>query len=111
MLRTARRWSQERLGFDLGVGKATISKWENGLAEPSLGQLLAIRRLFEDEDVSLDYLIGASYALEPYGVAVTAEALAPVEDGQLSAEEQLLLACYRRLSSKQRRSLLGLLGN
>lgn len=103
-LRTERRWSQERLGFDLGVGKATISKWENGMAEPRLCQLLAIKQLFGDEEVSLDYLIGdAGAAADPVEAPESG-------DGELSEDEQLLLVRYRRLSTRQRRSLLGLLG-
>ena len=56
-LRAARHWSQERLGFELGVGKATISKWENGLSEPNFAQILTIKRTFSDAGVTLDYLL------------------------------------------------------
>lgn len=102
-LRLLRRWSQERLGFDLGVGKATISKWENGRAEPGFAQLLAIKRLFEAQGISLDYLLD-----EPVSLG------SPSQDGQLlpvqiNAEERVLLEHYRRLSLTHRRALLALL--
>lgn len=103
-LRKGRQWSQERLGFELAVGKATVSKWENGITEPGLGQLLAIKHLFGDEVVSLDYLLGDDAAVR------CADADATGDIGIVSEEELQLLVCYRRLSLKQRRSLLGLLG-
>lgn len=105
-LRTARRWSQERLGFDLGVGKATISKWENGLAEPSFRQLLSIKRVFADQGISLDYLIDDDSACAHLPVSGGKGLVATV-----SEDEALLLARYRRLDAQQRRSLLGLLGS
>lgn len=111
MLRTGRHWSQERLGFDLGVGKATISKWENGVAEPNLGQLLAIKRLFEEEDVSLDYLIDDDVAvragLDGHEGAAAFAGLRP----PLNEDELLLLSRYRQLNARQRRSLLSLLAS
>lgn len=54
-LRQERGIGQVKLAHDLGVGKGTISLWENGLREPSMSSLIAIASYF---GVSIDYLVG-----------------------------------------------------
>lgn len=54
-LRQERGIGQVKLAQDLGVGKGTISLWENGLREPSMSSLIAIASYF---GVSIDYLVG-----------------------------------------------------
>lgn len=54
-LRLEKGIGQEQLAKELGVGKATISLWENGLREPKLYSLTTIAKYF---DVSIDYLAG-----------------------------------------------------
>lgn len=46
---------QVELAKNLGVSKAVISLWENGLREPSMSSLIAIAKFFK---VSIDYLVG-----------------------------------------------------
>ncbi len=54
-LRQEKGVNQIVLAKELGVSKAVISFWENGLREPTLSNLIAIANFFE---ISLDYLVG-----------------------------------------------------
>ena len=49
--------TQESLGKKLGVSTPAVSKWEQGLTDPTLETLLQICRLY---DVSSDFLLGLS---------------------------------------------------
>lgn len=105
--RDARGWSQERVGFELEVSKATVSKWETGRAAPSLAHLAKIRRLFASDGLTLDYLIVGAVAAKPLG-----EARRYVSEGGRTAqnkEEVALLTRFRTSSPARRRSLLELL--
>lgn len=53
-LRKRNGWTQEELAYQLDVSYQAISKWENGLAQPSLENLIKIAEIFE---VSTDYLL------------------------------------------------------
>lgn len=60
LLRDTKDWTQDELARALEregtrVNKGMISKWENGLVEPSLDNARALAKIFE---VSLDYLLG-----------------------------------------------------
>lgn len=115
-LREARGWSQERLGFELGVTGATISKWENNKAEPGLSQLTQIRRIFEVDQISLDWLIddlvhangmvaGHHQIAEGRSSYGNNEAHRIAQD----SDEVALLARFRLMRIKQRRGLLDLI--
>lgn len=110
--RDARGWSQERVGFELDVSKATVSKWETGRAEPSLAHLAKIRRLFAADGLTLDYLIdGAGAAAKPMGDArryVSEGAREPSRTAQ-NKEEMALLTRFRACSPSRKRGLLELL--
>jgi transcriptional regulator with XRE-family HTH domain len=121
-LREAKGWSQERVGFELGVTKATISKWETGRAEPGLENLCKIRRLYRDAGVTLDELIageGVPAQFQHGGEPYTAAFLAGIEESGVvygagsirteSTEETHLVVRYRQLRPKQRKGLLALL--
>lgn len=54
-LRKARGLSQEELSEVLDVSRQSISKYENGTAEPDLDKLAILVKFF---DVSFDYLLG-----------------------------------------------------
>ena len=56
-LRQEERIGQIKLSQKLGVSKGMISRWEKGICEPALSNLLAIAVYF---DVTLDYLAGLS---------------------------------------------------
>jgi len=56
-LRQAKNISHEKLANELGLTRATVSHWENGLRLPSLEIATALADFF---DVSLDYLVGRS---------------------------------------------------
>lgn len=108
--RDARGWSQEHVGFELGVSKATISKWETGRAEPRLSHLAAIRALFAPDGLTLDYLIGDYPALK-----AQANPRRYVKETALDArsaqnkEEVALLTRFRASSPARRRGVLDLL--
>lgn len=109
--RVARGWSQERVGFELEVSKATVSKWETDRAEPRLEHLVGIRRLFAPDGMTLDYLIAGTRSAPKYpgrprryvnGAAAEARAVQ-------SQDEMALLTRFRASSPSRRRSLLELL--
>ena len=110
--RDARGWSQERVGFELEVSKATVSKWETGRAEPSLANLAKIRRMYAPDGLTLDYLVDDTYAAaksqqgaRQYVSEGTRE---PTRMAQ-NQDEMALLARFRMSSPNRRRSLLNLL--
>lgn len=55
-LRKSRSLTQKELGAHIGLSKAVISKYENGMGYPSYDTLLLLARYF---GVSTDYLLGA----------------------------------------------------
>lgn len=93
--------TQEQLGFELNVTKASVSAWENGREAPGFRLLPRLREVL---GVSLDDLLcgagsGAGVA-EPqhlYGAEVRNEA------------EAALLRSFRRLSAKRRQALLDMI--
>ena len=110
--RDARGWSQERVGFELEVSKATVSKWETGRAEPSLANLAKIRRLYAPDGLTLDYLVDDTLA----AAKSKAEMRRYVSEGTRenarvaqNQEEVALLTRFRTSSPARRRSLLNLL--
>jgi len=55
MLRQEAKMGQIELANAIGVGKGTISLWENGLREPGMTSIILICQYF---NVSSDFLIG-----------------------------------------------------
>ena len=53
-LRKQKGLSQEELGFELGVSRQTISKWESDAMMPTMDKMVALCNLF---DVDFDYFI------------------------------------------------------
>lgn len=53
-LRKEKGLSQEQLGYELGVTRQTISKWELGVSTPEMDKLIEISKLF---NISLDDLV------------------------------------------------------
>jgi transcriptional regulator with XRE-family HTH domain len=115
-VREARGWSQEKLGFECEVTKATISKWELSRAEPGLGHLSKLRQLFADDNMTLDWLIddsvSASNAMRNSQSIREAAAEPYLRSPRLaeSADELALLVRFRQLNPKQRRGLVDFLG-
>ena len=54
-LRALANMSQCELSKKLNVSQSSITKWENGLADPTSKVLIAMADFF---DVSIDYLVG-----------------------------------------------------
>lgn len=75
--REAKELSGQELGRRLAVSKSTISHWENGRYEPSLGQLMA---LCDELATSADWLMerpGQQLSAEALQEARAFEALSP----------------------------------
>lgn len=112
-LRETQGWSQEKLGFELGVTKATISKWENGQAQPRLEQLPAIKRLFSDQGVTLDALLDDRAGRRSGAARHIGEPSSdPYQNDPRLARSQnelQLLLRFRALSRPRQRALLKLL--
>lgn len=53
-IRKKRNLNQQKVALDLNISRESISYYENGLREPSLGLLVEMSRYF---NVSIDYLI------------------------------------------------------
>ena len=105
--RELRGWSQEYVGLELGVSKATVSKWETGRAQPSLEHLAAIRLLYAADGGTLDYLIAGVSGFPAANRTTDLPSRAAL--GPLDADEQAMLVRFRRLRNSQRRGLLSLL--
>ncbi len=56
-LRKGRGMTQSVLGSHVGLSKAVVSKYENGIGEPSLNTLIRIADFF---GVTTDYLLGVN---------------------------------------------------
>ena len=89
-LRKKNGWTQEYLGDLVDVQKATISKYEKGIVEPSTEVLKKMSVLF---NVSTDYLLGRN------DVPVTV----------IPQEEMSLLNGFRNLTQDGREALLHIL--
>lgn len=53
-LRMARRWSQQEVAEKIGVSHSTVSRYEDGLTNPSVPTLIRLREIF---GTTLDYLL------------------------------------------------------
>lgn len=53
--RTKSKMTQEFVAESLGISRQAVSKWENGTAEPSTSNLIALSKLF---NVTVESLIG-----------------------------------------------------
>ena len=87
-LREEAGYTQIRLSIELEVAQETVSAYENGKHYPSLSNLLKLREIFH---ASMDYIMGLSDVRLPAG--------------QLSEEEERLIAMYRRLPEGRKESL------
>ncbi len=105
-LRNRHGWSQEFVGFELGVSKATVSKWETGRAEPSIQHLSALKRLYAVDGATLDWLIDGEFAPATSGRDAHESPPSPVAHDMDEAE---LLLHFRRLRLRQKRGLLALI--
>lgn len=107
--REARGWSQERLGFELDVSKATVSKWENDRSEPAMAALTRMREIFAPEGLTLDELIAG----EPGPATSLGEspphAYAPDPRQAQDAQEAALLSLFRGLDGRRQKAVIALL--
>ncbi len=90
--------SQKQLADSIGVSQQSINKYENHKIEPDIDTLIKIADYFE---TSVDYLIGHS---------TIRRKIERTEEYELNAEESRLVEKYRKLSAKQRNSILSVIG-
>ncbi|TBU98931.1 helix-turn-helix transcriptional regulator [Stutzerimonas kirkiae] len=88
--------TQEQLGFEVGVTKASVSAWENAREFPSFTVLLRLREVL---DMSLDALVGEAGAVDD------ASARGAIGRAQ-NTREQLLLQRFRSLSGRRQDAFL-----
>ena len=93
--------TQEQLGEELNVTKASISAWENGREAPGFRLLPRLRKVL---GVSLDELICGESAS---GRAADSGAKSAVS--ARNADEVRILKLWRKLAVKRRKALLDLL--
>lgn len=94
--RQAAGLTQEQLGFEVGVTKASISAWENAREFPSFTVLLRLRAVLR---ISLDQLVGiVDGVLEDSGGYEHRRAC--------SEREVALLQRFRRMSSRRQEAFL-----
>ena len=89
--REARGWTQEKLAEEIGTTQQTIQRWETGQTDVKSGQILAISK----------------------ALGVTVSFIMNVNDGSeskdaISADEEELLACYRRMGEEQKKEVRNL---
>lgn len=114
-VREAQGWSQEKLGFEVDVTKATVSKWELNQSEPRLKHLARLRQLFGDSGMTLDWLIDDAVSIKNIAKAFRiSEGGTPadyVSSPRLvqTSEELSLLVRFRRLSRRKRRAVVELI--
>ena len=96
-LRKQNCWSQEDLADRLDVSRQSVSKWEGGLAAPTVDKLLDLGRLF---GVSTDYLLKDELeSPEPETAALT-EGPVPEPMRQVSLEEARSFADIKEASAR-----------
>ena len=54
LLRKQNGWSQELLAEKLNLSRQTISKWELGISNPNIDNLIHIKKMF---DVTYEFLL------------------------------------------------------
>lgn len=57
-LRTEKKLTQPQLAEKIGVSRAVISFWENGVYEPTASNIIKLAKFF---DVSTDFLLGLNF--------------------------------------------------
>lgn len=99
LLREKHGISQQKLADAIGLTQQSINKYENHKIEPDITTLIQIADYFH---TSVDFLIGhADAQAEADGIPVY----------RLSAEEVRMIEQYRRLSLKEKDSILLILDN
>ncbi len=96
-LRKERNLRQRDVAEQVGVSAQSYGYYENGINKPDPDMLVKLADFF---GCSLDYLVGRS---DDFGSVVVLS-----QTGELlTAEEKLLLDCFRRLSPQQRSRVRG----
>ena len=96
-LRKQQGLSQEQLGYELGVTRQTVSKWELGVTTPEMDKLIQLSDFFH---ISIDELVGR-------GTPEPASEEAETEQAQ-TAREIHYVPYHWHYEYKSRRTLFGL---
>jgi len=103
--REARGWTQEFVGLELDVTKASVSKWERDAAEPRLRHLGLLAALFTR---TIDFLVVGERP-DAYRVAEEGATYGRASEARAAnANEILLLSIFRALPPPRQRALLDL---
>lgn len=99
--RLAAGLTQEQLGFEVGVTKASVSAWENAREVPSFGALLSLRAALK---LSLDTLVDGW----PDEALVKEEPSAYLDDPRRTRSERelALLQRFRNMSGRRQEAFL-----
>ncbi|WP_052446595.1 helix-turn-helix domain-containing protein [Candidatus Soleaferrea massiliensis] len=89
--------NQLALAMRIGVAQETISAYESGRSNPSIGTLL---KLCDELDVSADYLLDRTH------ISLSMERFLQKD---LSEEELELLSVFRKLSAARQKRAIGFL--
>ncbi len=91
--------SQKQLAEAIGVSQQSINKYENHKIEPDIDTMIRIADYFE---TSVDYLIGHS---------TLRRRIEATDDYALNAQEACLIEQFRKLSARQRDSILSVISS
>jgi transcriptional regulator with XRE-family HTH domain len=86
-LREEKDMKQKDLAAMLNIKPSAISKYEKGIAQPSIPTLIRIAEIFE---VTVDYLLGLSSVKNPYS------------PDRFTPKEAEIIAKYRKLTRENR---------
>ena len=98
-LRQEVRVSQQKLADIILVSQQSVNKYENKDVEPDMATLVKIAEYF---DVSLDYLVGRTDVKEMADKTRMSD---------LSSDEAKLVRAFRKLTDKQKKCVIELLGS
>ena len=96
-LRKARHISQVKLAMDMNLSQRAISKYENGIHEPSLTMLKKMAQYF---NTSVDYMIGYTDIAAP---------IDRIAQENMTEQEALLLNNFRQLTRENKTKAEGVL--
>jgi transcriptional regulator with XRE-family HTH domain len=100
--RLAAGLTQEQLGFEVGVTKASVSAWENSRETPSFAVLLLLRRVLK---ISLDVLVDGWPEEVPNLQEDTSDYLA--DPRRIRSEREFdLLQRFRTMSGRRQEAFL-----
>ncbi len=96
-LRMAKGISQQKLADVLGISQQSVNKYENHNVEPDITTLILLAEFF---DTSIDFLVGNTEIEHK---------IEKVEPFELNENEADLIKNFRRLSEKEKTSIVNII--